>query len=172
MIKIMKKIVLLLFLSLLFFSLAPNLAQGDVGENDQDWCEDIPIERRVGGLVPCGRSCNDPSTKNIDESKPCQLCDFFVMIDTWIDGLLLIFAPAVAVLMIAIGGGMYIISQGNPEMLARAKKLFTAVVIGLLIIYGAFLIVGTFLWSIGLAEWTTDIYQNWWRQGLFEIPCP
>lgn len=171
MIKIMKKIVLVLFLSLLFFSLTANLAQGDVGEDDKDWCEDIPIERRVGGLVPCGRSCDDPSTKNIDESKPCRLCDFFVMIDGWIDGLLLVFVPAVAALMIAIGGGMYMISQGNPEMLMRAKKLFIAVAFGLLIVYGAFLFVGTFLWAIGLADWTTDIYQNWWNQGLFVIPC-
>ncbi len=153
---------------MLFFSLTINLVQA----KDADWCKNIPIEKRVGGLVPCGRSCDDPTTDEIDESDPCQLCDFFVMLDKWIDRLLFMVVPPLAVLMIAIGGGMYIISQGQPEMLSRAKRLFTAVVIGLLIIYGAFLIIGTLLWAIGLADWTTDIYQNWWSQGLFEIPCP
>lgn len=167
----MKKTILIGLLVLLSLSLIPVSVQGDVGANDKDWCKTIPYEDRVGGLVPCGRSCNDPSTKDIDESEPCKLCSFFVMIDNWIDGLLLIFIPSIAVLMIAIGGVMYIISQGNPEMLGRVKKLFTAVVIGLLITYGAFLIIGLFLKFIGLADWTTDIYQNWWRDGFFEIPC-
>ncbi len=107
------------------------------------------------GLVPCG---------NVDTC-PCELCDFFVMIDNWIKGLLFLVVPPLAVLMIAIGGGMYIISQGNPEMLSRAKRLFTAVVIGLLIIYGAWLFVNTFLMAIGVAEWT-GLKEGWWI-----IPC-
>jgi len=136
---------------LLFFSFfIPNLiSAGGTG---------CPTE----GLVPCG---------NVDTC-PCELCDFFVMLDGIIDFLLIKIVPPLAVLMIAIGGGMYIISQGNPEMLTQAKRLFTAVVIGLLIIYGSFLIIGFFLKFIGLADWTTQIYQNWWKQGLFEIPCP
>ena len=146
----MKKIVSIIFLSLLFFSFA------------------VPIH---AGLVPCGLSEDDPGQPG-DQTVSCQLCHLFVMMDNWIDGLLFMVVPPLAVLMIAIGGGMYIISQGNPEMLGRAKKLFTSVVIGLLIIYGAFLIIGTFLWAIGLADWTTQIYQNWWKEGFFEIPCP
>ena len=168
----MKKTVLISLLVLLSLSLIPGLAQGDVGKYDKDWCKTTPLKEKVGGLVPCGRNCNDPTTDGIDESKPCQLCDFFVMIDGWIDGLLIMVVPPLAVLMIVIGGWMYIVSQGNPEMLSKAKKLFTAVVIGLLIIYGAYLIVGMFLWGIGLNTWTHDIYHNWWEKGLFEIPCP
>ena len=150
MIKIMKKIVLIIFLSLLFFSLIVNSAQAKGRKN-------CPTE----GLVPCGT-----------EGCPCQLCDFFVMLDGIIDFLLIKIVPSLAVLMIAIGGGMYIISQGNPEMLSKAKSLFTSVVIGLLIIYSAYLIIGMFLWGIGLNTWTHDIYHSWWEQGLFEIPCP
>jgi len=145
----MRKVFLIIFLSLLFFSFAASIH---------------------AGLVPCGLSEDDPEQPG-DQTVPCQLCHFFVMIDNWIDRLLFMIVPPLAVLMIAIGGGMYIISQGNPEMLSRAKRLFTAVVIGLLIIYGAFLIIGLFLNFIGLADWTTQIYHNWWEQGLFEIPC-
>jgi len=157
-----KKIVLILFFIIFFLSVF-GFVYGQVGS--------CPLCPEPGGLVPCGRNCDDPSTPK-SECDPCKLCDFFVMLDKWIDRLLFMVVPPLAVLMIAIGGGMYIVSQGNPEMLSRAKRLFTAVVFGLLIIYGAFLIIGLFLNFIGLADWTTHIYEDWWKEGLFEIPCP
>lgn len=120
---------------------------------------------QAAGLVPCG----GPG------EKACELCDFFVMLDNIIDFLLLRIVPALAALMIAIGGGMYIISRGDPAMLSRAKRLFTAIVIGLVIIYGAWAIVGVFLMTIGLAEKPVNwyaIYRYWWEDGLFIIDCP
>lgn len=147
----MKKIFSIIFLSLLFLFSAAFI--------------------QAEGLVPCG-----PGTAK----QYCELCDFFVMIERIIDFLLL--PPpagggvvlALAVLMIAVGGFMYVIAYagaGGPEMVSRAKKLFTAVAIGLLIIYSAFLIIGLFLKFIGLADWTENIYQNWIRGDFFEIQC-
>ena len=161
----MRKVFPIIFLSLLFFSLTIGVVQAE----DADWCETISLKDRTGGLVPCGRSCDDPTTAGIDESKACQLCSFFVMIDGWIDGLFFMFVPPLAVLMIAIGGGMYIFSQGSPEMLSRAKKLFTAVAFGLLIVYGAWLIVNTLFMLIGINDFNEfkTLPQNWWK-----IPCP
>jgi hypothetical protein len=105
------------------------------------------------GLVPCGT-----------EGCPCELCDFFVMIDRIIDFLLFKpgLVPILAALMIAIGGGMYILSFNQPANLSRAKSLFTAVVIGLLIIYGAWLLINTFLMFIGVADWT-GLKSGWWQ---------
>lgn len=139
MMEIMKKMVLVVFLSLLFFSFfIPNLIfAGGTG---------CPTE----GLVPCG---NVPSC-------PCELCDFFVMIDRIIDFLLFRIVPVLAALMIAVGGVMYIVAFGKPEMVSQAKSLFTAVVIGLLIIYGAWVFINTFLMFIGVAEWTG--LKTWW----------
>jgi len=88
------------------------------------------------------------------------------MLDNVIDFLLIYIVPSLAALMIAIGGGMYIISRGDPEMLSRAKRLFTAIVIGLLIIYGAWLIVNLFLTVIGTTIWQGP-GQGWWI-----FPCP
>ena len=164
----MRKVFAVFFLTAFLLSISSFVLGACQYGNPPKTCENCPTS---GGLVPCGRNCDDPTTSKC-ECDPCQLCHFFVMIDTWIDNLLIMVVPSLAVLMIAIGGGMYIVSQGNPEMLARAKKLFTSVVFGLLIIYGAFLIIGFFLKFIGLADWTTEIYQNWWKEGLFEIPCP
>ena len=141
----MRKAFAVFFLSLLFFSLFPGLVEA----------ENVCIKVAREGLVPCGGP-NKPD---------CTLCYFFVMFDTIIDFLLFCIVPPLAALMIAIGGGMYIISQGNPEMLGRAKKLFTAVVIGLLIIYGAWVIVNTFLMAIEVTVWQGP-GQGWWI-----IPC-
>jgi len=134
-------------------------------------CPDCP---KPGGLVPCGRSCDDPDTDSICECEPCTLCDFFVMLDRMIDFALLKIVPSLAALMIAIGGGMYILSFGDPEKLSQVKKLFTSIVIGILIIYGAFLIIGIFLSLIGLASGPVnwhDFYQSWWKDGIFRIDC-
>jgi len=136
--EIMKKTILIVLLGLLFFSFF------------------TPV---YAGLVPCGLSEDDPDQPG-DQTVPCQLCHFFVMIDNIIDFLLFRIVPVLAALMIAIGGAMYIVSQGQPEKLSRAKGLFTAVVIGIIIIYGAWAIINTFLTFIGVAEWTG--LNHWW----------
>jgi len=110
---------------------------------------------QAAGLVPCGGPGENP----------CELCDFFVMLDNIIDFLLFRVVPVLGALMIAIGGVMYVISQGKPEMLSRVKSLFAAIIIGLVIIYGAWLVVNLFLTTIGVAEWTG--LGTWW-----EISCP
>lgn len=51
----------------------------------------------------------------------------------------------VAVLMLLAGAVMYITSAGNEEKQATAKRLIFATIIGIIIIYGAFGIVSTFV---------------------------
>ncbi len=138
----MKKTFPIIFFFFLFSFLLPSLIKAD-------------------GLVPC----------DISGPNACTFCDFFVMIDRIIDFLLIKIVPALAALMIAIGGLIYIFSRSDPKMLSWAKDLFTSVVYGLLIIYGAFVIIGLFFWFIGLNTWTNDIYHNWWENGIFEINC-
>ncbi len=64
-----------------------------------------------------------------------------------------------------------LVASGKPESFNRAKSILTAAVIGLAIMFVAFIFIGTFLQMIGLAEWTTDIYHTWWEEGPFEFPC-
>ncbi len=149
-----------IFLGSLFFPLV-SFAGDYVGPNGNVHYE---------GLVPCGKS-QTGAGESQEVTNPCTLCHFFVMIDGIIKYVLYYIVPSLAALMIAIGGFLYITSRANPEMLSWAKRLFTSVGYGLLIIYGAFLIIGLFLWFIGLNVWTTDIYHNWWQQGLFQIDC-
>ncbi len=139
----MKKTFSFFLLSLLTISFLPGLIQA------QGPC---PSE----GLVPCGTpGC------------PCTLCHFFEMIERIVNTILFKIVPVLAALMISIGGFMYVIAytgmfEAGPETLSRAKSLFKSVIIGLLIAYGAWLIVNTFFWAIGVSDWT-GLKHGWWQ---------
>jgi len=139
----MKRIFLIIFLGILAF---------------------LPLISSAAGLVPFG-----------GEAEPrCQLCHFFVLFRNVVDFLLTKIIPPLAVLMIAIGGFMYDCAylgsfekltgggKGGPVLLARAKKLIISVVIGLLIIFAAWIIVNTFFQVIGVADWT-GLKEGWWQ---------
>ncbi len=131
-----KKILLLILLSFIFLpSLV--LAQGD-------------------HLVPCG-----------GPDCPCTLCHFFLMLQRIINYLLIYIAPILAVLMIVVGGAIMLSAyagQSGMEGINQSKKLFGAIVIGLIIVYGAWLLINLFLVTIGVADWTG--LKTW-----YEIDC-
>lgn len=112
------------------------------------------------GLVPCGTS-----------DCPCTFCHIFSLIDNVLDFVLFKLLLPVAALMFIIGGFFLLIARGDPQQFNRAKSILTATVIGLFIIFVAFIFVGTFLKYIGLAEWTTNIYRDWMEEGFFQFPC-
>ena len=123
----------------------------------------------AAGIVPCGQSEDDAST-TIDESAKCTLCHFFILINQIVNFVLFSLAAPLALLMLIIGGGMFMLAAGNPSTITQARKLIASVLIGVVIIYGAYFLVGVFLQSVGLAGWTTTIYQSWWG-GFYEIDC-
>lgn len=93
--------------------------------------------------------------------RQCQLCDIFIVFDNIVKFLLIPtpslnggfpLVPLVAVLMIIIGGFMYIIAfmgGSDGSMISRAKSLFFGVAIGLVLIYGAWVIINTVLFALG-----------------------
>lgn len=131
-----KNILLLIFL---FLSLVPIPVQAD--------CE--------GPIVPCGTST----------TSPCRFCDIFELINNIFGYILTCLAPILAGLMLVIGG-FYLLAAGpSPEKVGKAKSVVTATVIGLVIVFIAWVFLNTFLNMIGVAEWTG--LKNWW-----EIKCP
>ena len=96
----------------------------------------------------------------------CTFCDLFVMFGNITNFLFIQIIPILAGLMIAVGGVYYLISRGEPEKLASAKKIFSSVAIGLLIAYSAWLIVNTFFLVVGINRWT-GFDGGWWQ-----INCP
>jgi amino acid transporter len=104
-------------------------------------------------LVPCGGKDN-----------PCQLCHIFVLLDKILDFVFLQFVPPIAVLAVVIGGVYFFMAGGDPAKLGKAKAVLTTVVIGLVIVYGSWLLINSFFMAIGVSEWTG--LDNW-----FEYPC-
>jgi len=95
----------------------------------------------------------DLVTCDLTGDNACTLCKFFEMIHAIFSFVFDQLLPITAVLMVVIGGVIYITSVGRPEKLQEAKKLFTAVFIGLIIIYGAWVIVNLFLTTLGVTVW-------------------
>jgi len=113
--------------------------------------------------VPCGRMCDDPNT-DICECDPCTLCHLFVLFKKIVDFLTLNIISPLAVLMIVVGGVMFLTAAGDPGRIGTAKKILTAVVIGLCIVFLAWLIVDTIITFLTPAG---SPFQNW-----SEINCP
>ena len=111
-------------------------------------------------LVQCGGAGQDA----------CTFCSFFDMVSRIIQFIITRIVPVVATLMLVIGGVYFFFAGANPGMLETGKKIITSTIWGLVIIFAAFLIIGTILSAIGLASWTENIYKNWWDKGFFQIP--
>jgi len=112
----------------------------------------VPIlTQAAGGLVPCG-----------GQGQPaCQFCHIFILLINIIELVLKILTPIVAVLMFVTGGLYLLTAGGNPQSFEKAKSVLTAAVIGLVIIFVAWVFLSTFLDFIGVFQWTG--LKNWWN---------
>jgi len=100
----------------------------------------------------------------------CQLCHLFIMLDDLITFVLINIIPPLAILMIIVGGVMFYLGGARPELVGRGRKLVVGVVIGLFLIYGAYMIVGTLLKVVGAAEFGPA--SKVFKDGVFSIKCP
>jgi len=102
----------------------------------------LAASQAQAALVPCG-----------GESQPaCTLCHLFVMLNNIIKFVMFNIIPAIAVIMLLVSGVMFFFGGAKPGVLIGAKGIITSVVIGLLIIFCAWVIVNTILTQIGLVE--------------------
>ena len=111
----------------------------------------LPLFSSAKGLVPCGGA----------EEDPCNLCYFFQMFKNIIDFIMVPLVPIVAVLMLVIGGAMFFFSAGNPGNVARARSVITSTVLGVIIVYVAWILVNMFFAAIGVADWTGLLGGGW-----------
>lgn len=124
------------------------------------------------GLVPCGKEVIIGSDALGDYSNlstvhmACQFCHLFAMLSAIISFLLVQLVPILAVILLVAGGIMYYLALGNPEKLSRANKMLKSTIIGLVIVYGAWMIVGALLTIVGVADWT-GLQDGW-----YTVSCP
>ena len=118
----------LLFASILFFlflSFTPVLAA------------DCPKYNGTGGIVYCA---NDAA---------CTFDDLFCTITRVIDFVMFYIVPPIAVVTIVIAAINLMTSSGDPSKLDQAKKTLIWIVLGLVVVYGAWAIVTGFITALG-----------------------
>ena len=98
----------------------------------------VPIT--TGGLVPCGRDWDDPSTSLFNETNPCDLC-FLLMLISKIINFLLALAATIALLALVIIGFLFITSAGNEERRTSAKQALKLTLIGFIVIFISWLMI-------------------------------
>jgi hypothetical protein len=104
----------------------------------------------AAALVTCG----------IDASDPCEICDIFGLFTNIINQVLFLYIPLIAPIFLIIGGFYILTAAGNPNRQSQGKSVVTAVVIGLIIIYTAWVAISTILTFLGVFAWTG--LEDWW----------
>ncbi len=113
----------------------------------------------AAGLVPCGRSQDDPTTPE-NETRKCETCDLLVLGSTIINFILFTITPAVAVLLYLIAGFMIILGGANPRQVTTGRNIFKTTTYGLFIVFGAWMIANTVLKSLaGDGKFTKKWYE-------------
>jgi len=143
----------------------------DNADNDQDddidrADEDCPKE---GGLVPCGRATDDPTTM-IKETNSCTICHIFVSGKRIIDFLVESVAFPLLVLMILVGGFFLLTAAGSVSRVSQGKSIITTAIIAIVLLLAFWVIINTvifFLTGQEQAGIATILGQPW-----NEIPCP
>ena len=87
------------------------------------------------------------------------------MLDGILDFVLFKIVLPVASLLSVIGGMMFLFYTEDPEKAKKGKSILTSVVIGVVVIFAAWLIINSFFMAIGVAEWTGL------KEGWFQINC-
>lgn len=116
------------------------------------------------GLVPCGTQ-KSPDGKILN---PCQPCHIFKLVKNVIDFIFKLVLPAAA-LMLAYGGFLMIIPGAGGEksaaMLTKGKKVITNTLVGILIIYLAWLTIDTIIKALAGQDIGSDtaakIFSPW-----------
>lgn len=110
------------------------------------------------GIVPCG------TEKDADGvvTNPCNLCDLYTGVKNIIDFLLIDLILPLAIIAFLIGGICMLASAGNPQMLQTGKSAISNTVIGIIIAFCSWLIIGTIVNTLG--------YQNHFTAAWNEAP--
>lgn len=104
-------------------------------------------------LVPCGTSTS-PDAK-------CNLCHLFVLGQNIVDFLTKVIAPSLAVLAFAWAGFKILISGGSPGKRQEGIKIIRDTVIGLLIVFGAWIIINELLLFFANSLYKTGGAMPW-----------
>ena len=131
-----------------------------------DRCHD-PDCYCVGGIVPCGRHADDPTTAVL-ESSPCSFCHIFLIIKRVIDLLLVYVLIPLATLGFVIVGALFLSAVGNPEQVGKAKTALKIIGGGALLAFSAWILIELF---ISAAVPNASPWRSWSSLTCPVAPC-
>jgi hypothetical protein len=142
-----KKLALFLILFFLFLTIVPALAETKETECKKQECESV----LKGGPIVC---CGNPGFCK------CTFDDFFDLINRLIDFILFQFVPPLAILWFVFGGVTMMTASGDPSKIEKGKKMITYGVIGVLLVYSAWLLVYEFVnYMTGGDPWPLKFFK-------------
>jgi hypothetical protein len=124
-----------------------------------------PSLRAIGGLVPCGRSYDDPNTP-WDEMEFCEIRHIFLFLQIILDFLFFRVGLIILAILILISGGIYLLSLYLPETFGSypatqiIKQMWKYAGIGYLIVFFAWFLVNILL---GILGYKMLIFGRWWE---------
>jgi Transglycosylase SLT domain/Type IV secretion system pilin len=123
-------------------------------------------------IVPCGDvgSSNGGAPRGVE----CDVCDLQILAGNIINYFVIIMT-VVAALLFVNAGVLYIFSPANPANIAKAHKIFTSTLVGLVIILGAWLIISTVMSAVydtSFGDWKTDLCKGDATVKLPDAPTP
>ena len=96
----------------------------------------VPVH---AALVTCGNTAGDP----------CTFDDLFATVNEVINFVLFSIVPPIAVITLVIAAINLMTSSGDPGKLEAAKKTLIWIILGLVVVYGAWAIVKGFITALG-----------------------
>lgn len=119
------------------------------------------------GLIPCGGESQDP----------CSLCHLFILIRNIFNFALQLLA-SIATLSIVIGGGMMVVSNGNPSLFKQGLTAVQNAIVGILLTLAFFVFFSFGLEALGFQQQSVVLDVDGNEQGFqfqpgqfFEVTC-
>jgi len=107
-------------------------------------CDNVP---NSAGLIPCGKTVNDPDT-DWNECVPCTLCSLLLMGQLIIEFLVKI-AAILALISITFAGLLYMFAAGSSGAIEKAKSMMKYALLGFVLVFIAWAIVDSILITMG-----------------------
>jgi len=102
----------------------------------------------------CGYTKSDNEGNCIENCRPCDINDFFAMLVNIYDFIVKMIATPLAIIALIVGGIFMMISAGNPALFGKGSEIIKWAIIGLVLVWGSYLIIDFILKTIGY-------YGNW-----------
>ncbi len=95
------------------------------------------------------------------EPGECQPCHVLVIFNEVVKWLSTVFVPVIATLLFCWAGIVFFFAAGSPEQINKGKAIIRTTIIGLLIFYSAYIIVGLFM----------SVFGGPVSEGWYDIDC-